>query len=136
MHGTPLRHLAPLLHLEALAVDDCWARLIVLALGDPHLLERAQRRQDRTTDPNAVLSLWRSNHLDLHGRRGQSSELFGHSLTNALEHGSATGKNHVGIEILADIHIAFPRKLDCTTMPPPSLYKDHQRLKDVLNQGA
>lgn len=28
-----------LVRLEALAVDDGWARLVVLLFGDPHLLE-------------------------------------------------------------------------------------------------
>merc|ERR1712039_402371 len=35
---------------EALPVDDGGARLVVLALRDPHLLEGAQRGQDRTAD--------------------------------------------------------------------------------------
>merc|ERR1739838_1076147 len=34
--------------LEALPVHDGGARLIVLALGDPHLLESAQRGEDGT----------------------------------------------------------------------------------------
>lgn len=78
------------MRLEALAVDDGRARLIIFALGDPHLLESAQRRQNGTTNPHTVLALRRSNHLDLHGGRCQSSELLGHSLTNALEHGGST----------------------------------------------
>lgn len=78
------------MRLEALAVNDGRARLIIFALGDPHLLESAQRRQNRTTNPHTVLALRRSNHLDLHGGRCQSSELLGHSLTNALEHGGST----------------------------------------------
>ena len=36
------------MRLEALAVNDGRARLIIFALGDPHLLESAQRRQNRT----------------------------------------------------------------------------------------
>ena len=37
-----------------------------LALGNPHLLEGGQRRQDGATDPDTVLALGRRNHLDLH----------------------------------------------------------------------
>ena len=37
--------------LEALAVDDRGARLVVLLLGDPHLLEGGERREDGTVDP-------------------------------------------------------------------------------------
>ncbi len=38
--------------LEALPVDDGRARLIVLLLGDPHLLEGGERGQDGATDPH------------------------------------------------------------------------------------
>ena len=36
--------------LEALAVDDRRAFLVVLGLGDPHLLEGGERGQDRAAD--------------------------------------------------------------------------------------
>merc|ERR1711972_449396 len=38
--------------LEAFPVDDGRAGLVVLALGDPHLLEGAERRQDGASDPH------------------------------------------------------------------------------------
>ena len=38
--------------LEALAVDDGGAGLVVLGLGDPHGLERRQRRQDGAANPH------------------------------------------------------------------------------------
>jgi len=38
--------------LEALAVYDLWARLVVLLLSDPHLLEGGQGGQNRTTNPH------------------------------------------------------------------------------------
>jgi len=52
--------------LEALAVNDLWAGLVVLLLRDPHLLEGGERCQDRTSDPDGVFTLRRSNDLDLH----------------------------------------------------------------------
>lgn len=55
--------------LEALAVHDGRSSLVVLALGDPHLLERGQRGEDGTTDPHGVLTLVRSDNLNLHGGR-------------------------------------------------------------------
>merc|ERR1712167_566339 len=92
---------------EALAVDDCGARLVVLTLGDPHLLEGAQRGKDRATNPDGILPLrWRDD-LNLHGRRSQSCKLLGHALTDAREHGGAAREHDVGVEVLADIHIAF-----------------------------
>ncbi len=53
--------------LEALAVNNGRSALVVLLLGDPHLLEGRERCQDGTTDPDGVLSLRRGNDLDLHG---------------------------------------------------------------------
>merc|ERR1719397_1149934 len=52
-------------HLEALAVDDGWAALIILLLGDPHLLEGGEGSKDGSSDPDRVLPLWWSNDLDL-----------------------------------------------------------------------
>merc|ERR1712157_601621 len=42
---------------EALPVHDGGAGLVVLPLGDPHLLEGGQRGQDGPTDPHGVLAL-------------------------------------------------------------------------------
>jgi len=53
--------------LEALAVDDSWARLVVLLLGDPHLLEGGKRGKDGATDPYGVLPFGGSDDLDLDG---------------------------------------------------------------------
>ena len=57
--------------LEALAVDDAGAGLVVLLLADPHLLECGEGGQDGATDPDRVLPLWRSD--DLKVRREQKS---------------------------------------------------------------
>lgn len=55
--------------LEALPVDNAGACLVVLLLGDPHLLEGGQRSQDGATDPDGVLPLGRGN--DLEEREGE-----------------------------------------------------------------
>ena len=41
-------------------------RLVVLLLANPHLLEGGERGEDRTADPDGVLSLRRRDDLDLH----------------------------------------------------------------------
>ena len=51
--------------LEAFPVNDSGARLIVLLLGNPHLLESGKGGKDGATNPDRVLPLWRSNDLDL-----------------------------------------------------------------------
>ena len=53
--------------LEALAVDDGRAALVVLLLGDPHLLEGGQGSQDGASDPDGELPLWGSDDLDFDG---------------------------------------------------------------------
>ena len=77
--------------LEALAVNDRGAALVVLLLRDPHLLEGGQGRQNGTTDPDRVLPLGGSNDLDLHGRRSKSSDLLLHTVGQTRVHGSTTG---------------------------------------------
>ena len=42
---------------EAPAVDDAGAGLVVLLLGDPHLLEGGQGGQDGAADPDRLLEL-------------------------------------------------------------------------------
>ena len=62
-HAANATHLLAV-HLEAFAVDDGGARLVVLLLADPHLLEGGQRGQDGASDPHRVLAFRRSNDLE------------------------------------------------------------------------
>ena len=75
---------------KALPVGDGLAKSIVLALRDPHLQECAEGKQDRSSNRCRVLSLWRSNHLDLHRGWSQRRQFFRHALNNPLEHVRAT----------------------------------------------
>lgn len=81
--------------LEALAVDDGRTALVVLLLGDPHLLEGRQGGQDGSTDPDGVLSLGRSNDLDLHGGRCKSSDLLLHTVRQTRVHSGATRLDNI-----------------------------------------
>jgi hypothetical protein len=85
-----MRELKRKKNLETLSVDNGGTRFVVLLLGDPHLLESRKRGQDGTTDPDRVLSLRRSNNLDLHGRRSKSSDFLLHTVSNTRIHGSTT----------------------------------------------
>ena len=76
--------------LEALAVDNGWAALVVLLLGDPHLLEGGEGSKDGSSDPDGVLSLWWSNDLDLDGGWSKSGDLLLHSVSNTGVHGGAS----------------------------------------------
>jgi hypothetical protein len=77
--------------LEALAVNDGRSALVVFLLGDPHLLEGRERCQDRTTDPDGVLSLGWGNDLDLHGRWCKSCDFLLHTVGDTWIHGRSTG---------------------------------------------
>merc|ERR1712114_11475 len=94
-------------YLEALAVDNGWAALIIFLLGDPHLLEGGEGSEDGSSDPDGVFSLWWSNDLDLHGAWGKGSDLLLHSVGNSWVHGGSSGKNSVGVQVLSDINVAL-----------------------------
>merc|ERR1712076_346088 len=93
--------------LEALAVDDGGAALVVLLLGDPHLLEGGERSQDGASDPDGVLPLWGSDDLDLDGGGGQGGDLLLHAVSNTGVHGGASGHDGVGVQVLPDVNVAL-----------------------------
>ena len=75
-------------------MDDGRAGLVVLLLGDPHLLEGGEGGQDGATDPDGVLPLGRSNDLDLDGGGGEGGDLLLHPVKNLnLSHRS----NDIGL---------------------------------------
>merc|ERR1712079_180337 len=94
-------------HLEALAVDNGGAALVVLLLGDPHLLEGGQGSQDGASDPDGVLPLGGSNDLDLDGGGSQGGDLLLHAVSDTGVHGGASGHDSVGVQILPDVNITL-----------------------------
>merc|ERR1719360_211320 len=93
--------------LEALPVDNGGTRLVILLLGDPHLLEGGKRGQDGATDPDRVLPLRGSNDLDLHGGGSEGSQLLLHTVSDTGEHGGSTRQDDVAVQVLTDIDIAL-----------------------------
>merc|ERR1719334_751177 len=94
-------------HLEALAVDNGWARLVILLLGDPHLLEGGERRQDGASDPYRVLALRRSDDLDLHSGWGKGTDLLLHTISDSWVHGGASRQHGVSVQVLTDVNVAL-----------------------------
>ena len=124
-------HLSPHIErLEALSVDDGWTRFVILGLGDPHLLEGGKGSKDGSSDPDRVLSLRRSDDLDLHGGRGKGGDLLLHSLGNSWVHGSSSGKDDVGVQILSDINITLHDGLESTVVDTTGLLSDEGRLEE------
>ena len=118
--------------LETLVVDDRWTTLVVLLLRDPHLLERSQGSQDRTTDPHGVFPLWRSDDLDLHRRWSQSGDLLLHSLSDTWEHGGTTGHDDVTVQFLTDIDITLDDRVVSSLVDTGGLKTENRWLEEGL----
>jgi len=88
-------------------VDNGGSRLIVLLLGDPHLLEGGEGGQDGATNPDGVFTFRGSNNLDLHGRRSQLGDLLLHAVIDTGVHGGSSGQDGVSVQILTDINVAL-----------------------------
>ena len=118
--------------LEALAVDDGGARLVVLLLGDPHLLEGGQRGQDGAADPDGVLALRGGDDLDLHGRGSQGSDLLLHAVGNTGVHGGAARQDNVAVQVLADIDVALHDRVVGGLVDTSRLHAEERGLEEGL----
>ena len=111
-----------LAYLEAFPVDNGWSALIILLLGDPHLLEGGEGGKDGSSDPDGVLPLWWSNDLDLDGGWCKGSDFLLHTVSNTRVHGGTTGQHVVGIQVLADINVALHDAVVCGLMDTSRLH--------------
>ena len=92
--------------LEAFPVDDGWSRFIIFLFRDPHLLEGGQGGQDGTTDPDGVFPLWWGDNFDFHGWWSKGCDFLLHTISDTREHGAATRKNVVGVQVFPDVNVA------------------------------
>merc|ERR1719341_3243876 len=120
------------IYLEALAVDNGWAALIVLLLGDPHLLEGGEGSKDGSSDPDRVFPLWGSDDLDLDGGWSKSSDFLLHTVSNTGVHGGASGHDSVGIEILTDVNIALHDGVVGGLVDAAGFHSEEGRLEESL----
>ena len=88
-------------------MDNGGAALVVLLLGDPHLLEGRERGKNGTTDPDGVLALGRRDDLDAHARGRERRELLLHAVRDTGEHGGTTGEDDVAVEVATDVEVAL-----------------------------
>merc|ERR1712200_91852 len=119
-------------HLEALAVDEGGAALVVLLLGDPHLLEGGEGGQDGSSDPDGVLPLRGSDDLDLDGGGSKSGDLLLHSVGNTGVHGGATGHDGVGVQVLPDVNIALHDGVVGGLVDTAGFHSEEGRLEEGL----
>jgi len=113
-------------------VDDSGSALIVLLLGDPHLLEGGEGCQDGATDPDGVLPLGRSDDLDLHGGGSHGGDLLLHAVGDAGVHRRPTRKHRVGVQVLSDINVAFHDGIEGAFVDPNDLHSDERRTEHRL----
>merc|ERR1712127_1012179 len=118
--------------LEALAVDDGGSALVVLLLGDPHLLEGGEGGQDGATDPDRVLPLGGSDDLDLDGGGSQGGDLLLHAVSNTGVHGGASRHDGVGVQVLPDINVALHDGVVGGLVDAAGLHSEEGRLEESL----
>merc|ERR1711955_114589 len=116
--------------LEALPVDNGGAALVVLLLGDPHLLEGGERGEDGASDPDGVFPLRGSNDLDLNGGWSKSGDLLLHTISNTRVHGGATGHDGVGVQVLPDVNIALHDGVVGGLMDTAGFHSEEGRLEE------
>lgn len=86
---------------------DILAFFFELSLGDPHLLELVNVREDGTSQPAAMLPVGRCEHLWTHWRWGQSLDFFLHSLLNSFEHSTSSSKDYILEQGLLNVNFAL-----------------------------
>ena len=111
-------------------MNDGGSALIVLLLGDPHLLEGGERSQDGSSDPYRVLPLRGSNDLDLDGGGSQGGDLLLHSVSNTGVHGGSSGHDGVGVQVLTDINIALHDGVEGGLVDAAGLHSEEGRLEE------
>merc|ERR1712053_8254 len=120
------------IYLEALPVDNGWAALIVLLLGDPHLLEGGEGSKNGSSNPDRVLPLWWSNDLDLDGGWGKGCDLLLHTVSNTRVHGGASRHDSVGIQVLTDVNIALHDGVVGSLVDSTGFHSKEGRLEESL----
>merc|ERR1712076_59320 len=120
------------MRLEALAVDNGGAALVVLLLGDPHLLEGGEGGQDGASDPDGVLPLGGSDDLDLDGGGSQGGDLLLHTVSNTGVHGGASGHDGVGVQVLPDVNIALHDRVEGGLVDATGLHSQEAGLEQSL----
>ena len=113
-------------------MDNGGATLIILLLGDPHLLESGEGSKDGASDPDGVLPLRRSNDLDLNGGGSKGSDLLLHPVSDTRVHGGASGHDSVGIQVLPDVNIALHDGVVGGLMDTARLHAKEGRLEEGL----
>ena len=113
-------------------MNNTGSRLIILLLGDPHLLEGCEGRKDGSTNPYGVLSFWWSNNFNFHGGRSQIGDLLLHPVGNSGVHGGSAGKDSIAVEVTSDVNVALHDGVVSGLMDSSGLHSNEGWLEESL----
>ena len=106
-------------------MDRAEAFLVVLPLGDPHLLEGVQGGEDGAADPGAVEALLGRRDPDLDVFGSQLLDLGQETVAEPLEESGATGEDDVLEENFPQVHVRLLYGVD-----------EHLRGENVIRAGG
>lgn len=113
-------------------MDDLGSGLVVLLLGDPHLLEGTEGRKDGATHPDHPLTLGQGNKLDLHRGGGHGGDLLLETLSDTGVHGGTTRDDDVTVKLLTDINVALHDTLESGLVDTSRLKTQGIRVEESL----
>merc|ERR1712188_121863 len=116
----------------ALLVASYMGWLFVLSCVNPHLLEGGERSEDRSSNPHGVLTLRGGDDLNLHGGRGQGSQLLLHAVGDTREHSGSSRKHNVSVQVLTDIDIALHDRVVGGLVDSSGLHTQERGLEESL----
>ncbi len=94
-------------HLEAFAMNNGGARLIILLHGDPHLLEGGERSKDGPTNPHGVFALRGSDNLNYISGGSKTRQFLMHPISDSRKHRGASRYQHILVQVFTDIGITL-----------------------------
>ena len=118
--------------LEAFSVHNARSELVVLHLGDPHLVEGGERGENGSPNPHRVLPLGGSDHLHLHGGGHQFGEFRGHTVRHARVHCGTAREDEVVEQVFPDIQVTFHHRVVHFLMNTTALHSCVQQIHKLI----
>merc|ERR1711862_1050979 len=72
-----------------------------------HIFESGERSKDGSTNPDRVLTLWRSNDFDVHVLRGKCLQFLFQTFWDSGEHGGSSRHDDVLVQVSSNINVAL-----------------------------
>ncbi|KAJ8521400.1 hypothetical protein ON010_g17821 [Phytophthora cinnamomi] len=131
---SPLLSLPFVRCLQVLAMQDGSAVLLILALGDPHVLERRERGQDGATDPRGVNARGRCRDTNFNILGRFLAHLGQQTVAKAREERRAAGQDNLREKRLAEVHVRLHNGLHQALVHTARLRADDLRAEQHLRR--